>query len=125
MYSDTGRTVLPGPVHPSPGSRTARALGGTPTSLVPQHFQQLELPDSRYPATLPMLGETAPPERDRTSMTNETSEPPARREGECPYCERTVLAYEEPPRCPLCACPLDMRTTRPYVFPDAAVTDPD
>jgi hypothetical protein len=33
-------------------------------------------------------------------MTNETAEPPAMREGACPYCERTVLVYEEPPRCP-------------------------
>ena len=29
------------------------------------------------------------------------------REAECPFCERIVLVYEEPPRCPLCACPLD------------------
>ena len=29
------------------------------------------------------------------------------REAECPFCERVVLVYEEPPRCPLCACPLD------------------
>ncbi len=39
------------------------------------------------------------------------------REGACPYCERTVLVYEEPPRCPLCACPLDERTVKPFVFP--------
>jgi hypothetical protein len=60
--------------------------------------------------------ETAPPERD-PYMTNETVEPPAMREGDCPYCERTVLVYEEPPRCPLCACPLDEQGMHPYVFP--------
>jgi hypothetical protein len=54
-------------------------------------------------------------------MTNEIAEPPSMREGDCPYCERTVLVYEEPPRCPLCACPLDARSMRPYAFPgDAA-----
>jgi hypothetical protein len=37
--------------------------------------------------------------------------------GGCPYCERTVLVYEEPPRCPICACPLDERTMRPFTFP--------
>jgi hypothetical protein len=48
------------------------------------------------------------------------------REGACPYCERTVLVYEEPPRCPLCACPLDEGTVKPYVFPgERAVADPD
>jgi len=39
------------------------------------------------------------------------------REGDCPYCERTVLVYEEPPRCPMCACPLDEQGMHPYVFP--------
>ena len=39
------------------------------------------------------------------------------REAECPFCERVVLAYEEPPRCPLCACPLDVQRTRPFEFP--------
>lgn len=50
-------------------------------------------------------------------MTNELNEPPAMRTGECPYCERTVLVYEEPPRCPICACPLDERVMRPFAFP--------
>ena len=39
------------------------------------------------------------------------------REAECPFCERVVLVYEEPPRCPLCACPLDDERMRPYEFP--------
>ena len=43
---------------------------------------------------------------------------PDMRETECPYCERDVLVYEDPPRCPLCACPLDRDRTRPYVWPD-------
>lgn len=50
-------------------------------------------------------------------MTNEIAEPPSMREGGCPFCEQTVLVYEDPPRCPLCACPLDARTVRPFVFP--------
>lgn len=50
-------------------------------------------------------------------MTNEIAEPPAMRQGECPYCERDVLVYEEPPLCPLCACPLDARAMRPFSFP--------
>jgi hypothetical protein len=43
---------------------------------------------------------------------------PEMRETECPYCEREVLVYEDPPRCPLCACPLDQDRMRPYVWPD-------
>lgn len=58
-------------------------------------------------------------------MTNETAEPPAMREGNCPYCERTVLVYEEPPRCPLCACPLDERTVRPFEFPPERTRSPE
>ena len=59
-------------------------------------------------------------------MTNETPEQPAMLEGACPYCERTVLVYEQPPRCPLCACPLDESTMRPYVFPgDRTAADPE
>jgi hypothetical protein len=51
---------------------------------------------------------------------NEIVEPPAMRESECPFCERTVLVYDEPPRCPLCACPLDEDRMRPYAFPGEA-----
>jgi hypothetical protein len=53
-------------------------------------------------------------------MTNEIAEPPSMREGSCPYCERDVLVYEEPPRCPLCACPLDERTMHPFEFPESS-----
>ncbi len=53
-------------------------------------------------------------------MPNDTDRPPAMREAECPYCERAVLVYEEPPRCPLCACPLDEDRMKPYSFPDEA-----
>ena len=55
------------------------------------------------------------------TMANETTEPPAMRMGACPYCERTVLVYEDPPRCPICACPLDVTTMRPFVFPSEPV----
>jgi hypothetical protein len=57
-------------------------------------------------------------------MTSETVEPAEMREGDCPFCERTVLIYEEPPRCPLCACPLDEHAIRPYSFPEIA-PEPD
>jgi hypothetical protein len=42
---------------------------------------------------------------------------PELREAGCPFCERTVLVYEDPPRCPLCACPLDLDRVRPYAWP--------
>jgi hypothetical protein len=57
-------------------------------------------------------------------MSNSTQDP-SMREAECPYCERIVLVYEEPPRCPLCACPLDDERTRPFEFPDGGVASPD
>jgi len=43
---------------------------------------------------------------------------PEMRAAECPYCEREVLVGEDPPRCPLCACPLDQDRMRRYVWPD-------
>jgi hypothetical protein len=49
-------------------------------------------------------------------MPNETQDP-AMREAECPFCERIVLVYQDPPRCPLCDCPLDGDRMRPYEFP--------
>ena len=64
---------------------------------------------------------TAPPKRHH--RMNDTHEPPAMRMGECPYCERSVLTYEEPPRCPICACPLDVSTLRPFVVPSDSSTD--
>ena len=50
-------------------------------------------------------------------MSNEITEPPPMRMGGCPFCERAVLVYEEPPRCPICACPLDEGSMRPFVLP--------
>jgi len=55
-------------------------------------------------------------------MPNETTEPPAMRMGHCPFCERAVLVYEEPPRCPICACPLDERDMKPFVLPGGATS---
>ncbi|HWO69550.1 MAG TPA: hypothetical protein VNP94_02185 [Actinomycetota bacterium] len=46
------------------------------------------------------------------------------REAACPFCERRVLVYEEPPRCPLCGCPLDEDRMRPFAFP-AGAEEPD
>lgn len=43
------------------------------------------------------------------------SEMPA---AECPYCERVILVYEDPPRCPLCACPIDEERMHPFAWPD-------
>jgi hypothetical protein len=43
---------------------------------------------------------------------------PEMREAECPFCERAVLVYEEPARCPLCACPLHEERMHPYAWPD-------
>lgn len=39
-------------------------------------------------------------------------------EAECPFCERTVLVYQDPARCPLCACPLEETRMRPFAWPD-------
>jgi hypothetical protein len=66
--------------------------------------------------------------RSAKPMPNGTGHPPAMREGDCPYCERTVLVYEEPPRCPLCDCPLEEHGMRPFSFPvepDSIDTDRD
>jgi hypothetical protein len=61
------------------------------------------------------LGDRSP--RVGATMPNDLTEPPPMRMGDCPYCERAVLVYEEPPRCPLCACPLDASTMRPFAVP--------
>jgi hypothetical protein len=49
-------------------------------------------------------------------MPNEAAEPRPMLEGGCPFCERTVLVYEQPPRCPLCDCPLDEALMHPFTF---------
>ena len=69
---------------------------------------------------VPMMVKTAPPERGQP-MPEEMDPPLPMREGACPFCERTVLVYEEPPRCPLCACPMDEDRMHPFSFP---VEDP-
>lgn len=51
------------------------------------------------------------------AMPAEADGSPGMREAECPFCERVVLVYEEPPRCPLCACPLDEERMRDHVWP--------
>ena len=50
-------------------------------------------------------------------MVDAVDDLPDMRAGDCPYCERMVLSYEEPPRCPLCACPLAEVRTQPFVWP--------
>jgi hypothetical protein len=57
-------------------------------------------------------------------MPNDITEPPAMRMSACPYCERNVLVYEDPPRCPICACPLDESTMEPFVFPSEPPSKP-
>jgi predicted amidophosphoribosyltransferase len=55
----------------------------------------------------------------------DTAESAPMRQGDCPFCERRVLVYEEPPRCPLCACPLDEDAMRPFDFTaEPAAEDP-
>jgi len=53
----------------------------------------------------------------RRAMPAETDGSPRMREAECPFCERVVLVYEDPPRCPLCACPLDEERMRDHLWP--------
>ena len=64
-----------------------------------------------------------PPSVMPMPMPNGTDQPPAMREGDCPFCERTVLVYQEPPRCPLCDCPLEEFGMRPFSFPGDAERD--
>jgi hypothetical protein len=51
-------------------------------------------------------------------MPNDEYGAPEMREAECPFCENAVLVYEDPPRCPLCACPLEEERMHPYAWPD-------
>ncbi|HET9724858.1 MAG TPA: hypothetical protein VFR44_13600 [Actinomycetota bacterium] len=51
-------------------------------------------------------------------MPNDLDGQPEMLEAGCPFCERTVLVYEDPARCPLCACPLEETRMRPFVWPD-------
>ena len=67
--------------------------------------------------------EAAPP-RAEPQMPSEIAGAPAMRESECPFCERVVLVYEDPPRCPLCACPLDEERMRPFAWPDEEPSPP-
>lgn len=62
--------------------------------------------------------QTAPPDPRSTHMPNDLDGLPEMLEAECPFCERMVLVYEDPARCPLCACPLEEMRMRPYVWPD-------
>ena len=55
-------------------------------------------------------------------MPQDTDGLPVMREAECPFCERVVLVYEEPPRCPLCACPLDEERMLPHAWPGETPT---
>jgi hypothetical protein len=47
-------------------------------------------------------------------------EGPPLKEAECPFCERRVVVFEDPPRCPLCACPLESVRMRPFSLPGDA-----
>jgi hypothetical protein len=53
----------------------------------------------------------------------DTAESAPMRQGDCPFCEQHVLAYEEPPRCPLCACPLAEGVMRPFDFSAEPATE--
>ena len=79
----------------------------------------------KAPPRRPDALEDRSPRVDTHTMANDTTEPPPMRMGDCPYCERAVLVYEEPPRCPLCACPLDASTMRPFAVPGDRIPDVD
>jgi hypothetical protein len=64
-----------------------------------------------------LRGEAVPPDERIPRMAHHVDAPDMQ-EAECPYCERLVLVFEDPPRCPLCACPLLEARMRPYVWPD-------
>jgi hypothetical protein len=77
--------------------------------------------DSRRPSAYRYwIGPLPPSANPCDDMTSDMVEPVDMREGDCPFCERTVLIYEDPPRCPLCACPLEEHAVRPYSFPETA-----
>ncbi len=48
-------------------------------------------------------------------MPDAIAQSPSMREGGCPFCERTVVSYQDPARCPLCDCPLDEGSLHPFV----------
>ena len=54
-------------------------------------------------------------------MPKSISGPPLM-EADCPFCERRVLVYEDPPRCPLCACPIEETRMSPFDIPGGAST---
>jgi len=56
-------------------------------------------------------------------MPKSISGPPLM-EADCPYCERRVLVYEDPPRCPLCACPIEEVRMSPFDIPGGASGSP-
>jgi hypothetical protein len=68
---------------------------------------------------VPMRVGTAPPGGTHR-MPSDLTDPAPMRMGDCPYCERPVLVYEEPPRCPICACPLDEASMKPFAPPRRA-----
>lgn len=70
-------------------------------------------------------GETAPPDRAAAVMNEQLEGPPEMRRADCPFCEHQVLVYEEPPRCPLCACPLEDDRIEPYAWPDGEPSPSD
>jgi hypothetical protein len=90
----------------------ARPVGPSPRALVGAAARRVKA----TPTHTDGLGDRSP--RVGHTMPNESSEPPPMRMGDCPYCERAVLVYEEPPRCPLCACPLDATSMRPFSVPE-------
>jgi hypothetical protein len=56
-------------------------------------------------------------------MSQAMSQPPLM-EADCPFCERRVLVYEDPPRCPLCACPIEQDRMAPFVIPGGEAAPP-
>ena len=64
------------------------------------------------------------PERNGSRMEGRVEDAAPMWSSQCPFCEREVLVYEEPPRCPLCGCPLDEERMHLYVWPQQKRTPP-
>jgi hypothetical protein len=58
------------------------------------------------------------PAHEPIPMPAETDGTSRMREAECPFCERVVLVYQDPPRCPLCDCPIEEDRIRDHVWPE-------
>src|SRR5207302_3796565 len=94
------------------GRRASRPAGrGGPGGLLPTGRGRLLPGDGER--TIKRLGRNSDKRSERHAATGvqgamqSVEGSPPFHEASCPFCERTVLVYEDPPRCPFCACPLE------------------